>query len=274
VWERIMYDKTKAEQFWTRRVSEVDELRAVLSYNVPDYINETYSRWELGLLAKSLDDISGKSILDMGCGVGRITIELLRGGANVTALDNSRKMLEITEAKAKTASLEKNLQLVKSSAHEIPLPDETFDIVVCVGLLEHLPLDVRSRALKELDRVLKRGGNAYIIVNNENSLFLKRNRSYQMNAQREDGYFVGIIGLGFIREFFTSLGAKAEILGSNFFYSYFRHTLDQLGEVERLDLISKEMMKLTLRIDLEGESWRSVDLENHLADQFLVRVSK
>jgi len=127
-----MYDKTKAEQFWTRRVSEVSELRAVLSYNVPDYVNETYTKWELGLLAKSLEDINGKSILDMGCGVGRITMVLLRAGANVTSLDNSQKMLEITEAKAKTASLEKNLQLVKSSAHEIPLPDETFDIVVCV----------------------------------------------------------------------------------------------------------------------------------------------
>jgi len=269
-----MYDKTKAEQFWTRRVSEVSELRAVLSYNVPDYVNETYTKWELGLLAKSLEDINGKSILDMGCGVGRITMVLLRAGANVTSLDNSQKMLEITEAKAKTASLEKNLQLVKSSAHEIPHPDETFDIVVCVGLLEHLPLDIRSQALKELDRVLKRGGNAYIIVNNENSLFLKHNRSYQMDAQREDGYFVGIIGLGYIRDFFANLGTKPEILGSNFLYSYFRHTLDQLGEVEKLDLISEEMMKLALRIDLEGKGGCSIDLGNYLADQFLVRVSK
>ena len=65
-----MYDKTKAEQFWTRRVSEVSELRAVLSYNVPDYVNATYTKWELGLLAKSFEDINGKSILDMGCGVG------------------------------------------------------------------------------------------------------------------------------------------------------------------------------------------------------------
>jgi len=269
-----MYDKTKAEQFWTTRVSEVDELRAVLSYNVPDYVNNTYSQWELGLLDQSLGDIRGKSILDMGCGVGRITIELLRAGANVTSLDNSHKMLEITEAKAKTAALDTHLQLVKSSAHEIPLPDETFDIVVCVGLLEHLPLDVRSQALKEVDRVLKRGGKAYIIVNNENSLFLKRNRSYQMDAQREDGYFVGIIGLGFITNFFANLGAQTEILGSNFFYSYLRHTLDQLGEVERLDVIAEEMMQLALRIDLAGESGCSVDLGNCLADQFLVQVSK
>lgn len=85
------YDKEKADRFWTRRVSEVNELRAVLSYRSPDYTNLAYSQWELGLLVRDLGNIRGKAVLDVGCGVGRVTMELLKAGARVTGLDNSAK---------------------------------------------------------------------------------------------------------------------------------------------------------------------------------------
>jgi hypothetical protein len=65
------YDKEKAEQYWTRRVSDVNELRAVLSWRSPDYENSAYSQWELGLLVRELGDVRSKTVLDVGFGVGR-----------------------------------------------------------------------------------------------------------------------------------------------------------------------------------------------------------
>jgi len=267
-----IYDKEKAEQFWTNRVSQVDELRAVLSYNLPGYVNETYSKWELELLLKSLGDIRGSKILDLGCGVGRVTMELLKAGAEVTSLDNSQKMLAITEDKAKAASLDKRLRCVKSDASENPLPDASYDVVICVGLLEHLPLQVRSKTLEHLDRVLMPGGASYIIVNNENSLFLRRNASYEMTTQEINGYFVGIIGLAYVQEFFGERGSKLSVLGSNLFYSYVRHTLVQLGLGDDFDEICEKMMRLALKIDLD-DNW-PLQLGHRFADQFLVRVRK
>jgi ubiquinone/menaquinone biosynthesis C-methylase UbiE len=85
-------------------------------------------------------------------------MELLRAGAQVTSIDNSQKMLDITQSKVKAASLNMNFCAVKSDASENPLPDGSCDAVICVGLLEHLPLEVRNKTLDHLYRVLKPGG--------------------------------------------------------------------------------------------------------------------
>ena len=265
------YDKDKAEQFWTSRVSEVNELRAVLSYRSPDYTNLAYSQWELGLLVRDLGDIRGKTVLDVGCGVGRVTMELLKAGARVTGLDNSAKMLSITEQKVKAASLSPLFDAVKSNAAENALPDWSYDIVVCVGLLEHLPLNIRIDTLDHLYRVLKPGGSIYLVVNNEDSIFLRSEASYQMKVQKEDGYFVDIIGLGFIRDFYKSRGAEIIVLGSNCLHSYIRHTLSILDAGDRMEYIAEELIRLATVADLNsayGEAGR------YIADQFMVRINK
>jgi 2-polyprenyl-3-methyl-5-hydroxy-6-metoxy-1,4-benzoquinol methylase len=266
------YDKEKAEQFWTRRVSDVNEMRAVLSYRSPDYTNLAYSQWELGLLIRDLGDIRGKAVLDVGCGVGRVTMELLKAGARVTALDNSAKMLSITEEKVRAASLSPFFDAIKSNAAENPLPDSSYDVVVCVGLLEHLPLPVRVDTLNHLYRVLRTGGSVYLVVNNENSVFLKRNDLYKMNVQKDDGYFVDIIGLGFIKDFYIARGGQISVLGSNCLHSYIRHTLSMLDTGDRMGQIAEELIRLATFADLNSAC--DDETGKYVADQFVVRVVK
>lgn len=263
------YNSSKAETFWTKRVSEVDELRAVLSYGLPEYINQAYSNWELALLKRSIGDVRNCTILDLGCGVGRVTIELLKWGARVTGVDNSAKMLEITEGKVQALSLS-GFTKVKSSANNLPLPSNSFDRIVCVGLLEHLPPDVRGETLEQILRLLRIGGCAYIVVNNESSSFLKS--LYRMKEQNDDGYFVGIIGMEFLRTYFLARDAEMEILGSNACHSYVRHTRSCLGALENSDLSMRALMEIAMIVDLQGTV--PLDLQRELADQFFVRMWK
>lgn len=61
-----------------------------------------------------------------------------------------------------TADLNNSRAMEKMDITNIPYPDETFDIIYCSHVLEHIPDD--KKALRELNRVLKNNGWAIILV--------------------------------------------------------------------------------------------------------------
>jgi SAM-dependent methyltransferase len=70
-----------------------------------------------------LGDVSGKDVLELGCGAARFSIALARLGARCVGLDISERQLE--HARAEGAEF----QLVHAPADDVPLPDASFDIV-------------------------------------------------------------------------------------------------------------------------------------------------
>ncbi|SMC16778.1 Methyltransferase domain-containing protein [Clostridium acidisoli DSM 12555] len=96
------------------------------------------------------------NILDLGAGTGYLTIpvaQMVHG--LVYALDMDEKMLEIIDCKAQDESIT-NIQLVKGSIDNIPLPDDSIDIVLASLVLHEIkPL---STTLQQIKRVLKDGG--------------------------------------------------------------------------------------------------------------------
>ena len=61
-----------------------------------------------------------------------------------------------------TADLESPLAKVKMDIHEIPFPENTFDVILCNHVLEHVNDDIK--AMKEINRVLKPGGYALMQI--------------------------------------------------------------------------------------------------------------
>lgn len=104
-------------------------------------------------------DLKGNErVLDLACGTGsyaRMFAEHLPEG-EVIAADLSRPMLELAAERVKAAKLEDKIRLIRSSALELPLPDDSIDVVNCCGAL-HLFADL-DLALAEIQRVLKPGG--------------------------------------------------------------------------------------------------------------------
>ncbi|NMB48588.1 class I SAM-dependent methyltransferase [Candidatus Kuenenbacteria bacterium] len=97
-----------------------------------------------------LGKLSGKKILDVGAGTGRLSLRLTEKGADVTALDISPEILKILSKK------NKNIQTIVADAESLPLPDNSFDIVVAAFLIVHLKEPKYFFA--EAYRVLKPGG--------------------------------------------------------------------------------------------------------------------
>ena len=120
-----------------------------------------------------LGDVSGKTVLEYGCGDGPNTVVLCRRGAKVIGLDISEELLAVASQRL-AANGCRGAELVLGSAHALPLQDESVDIVFGIAILHHLDLELASR---EVQRVLKKGGRAIFQEPLRNSKLLARVRS-------------------------------------------------------------------------------------------------
>ncbi|MEN8761670.1 MAG: class I SAM-dependent methyltransferase [Thiogranum sp.] len=104
--------------------------------------------------------LDGKHVLELGCGAAEITRDIATSGTDrkITALEVDeiahKKNLQITDLP--------NVSFALSGAEEIPLDDETVDVVFMFKSLHHVPLELMYQSLCEIRRVLKQGGLLYI----------------------------------------------------------------------------------------------------------------
>jgi SAM-dependent methyltransferase len=96
----------------------------------------------------------GMAILEIGCGTGYFTRELIRRGADIVAIDVSPDLLEIAKAKYSAPNVRYEIQ----NACALTYADAMFDSVVGSSILHHLEIE---EALREIFRVLKPGGTIY-----------------------------------------------------------------------------------------------------------------
>jgi ubiquinone/menaquinone biosynthesis C-methylase UbiE len=112
----------------------------------------------------------GTSALDVGCGPGRTAVALARSGFRVTAIDRSAEMRERALAGAAEAGVGAGLTIQSGDAERLDFDDDSFDLVVALGVLPYLADP--QRALLESARVTRAGG--YVVVSSNNSRRLNR----------------------------------------------------------------------------------------------------
>ncbi len=82
-------------------------------------------------------------------------------------------MLDFTKNNAKKNKCSKNTNFIQFNVWEIDLPSRSFDKILLLGILEHIPEEYRKKTIKEAQRLLKKGGELYVVINNKNSFFFK-----------------------------------------------------------------------------------------------------
>src|SRR5262249_34032451 len=105
-------------------------------------------------------------VLDIGCGTGALLVELARAGAHVTGIDTFEEAggvdRDIAEARLRESHV--TAPLLTASASRLPFKSDAFDIGVNIGMLEHIPPDVRPGVLREMLRVIRPGGCLFLIA--------------------------------------------------------------------------------------------------------------
>jgi ubiquinone/menaquinone biosynthesis C-methylase UbiE len=104
-------------------------------------------------------------VLDMGCGTGRFTLPLAQRAARVSGLDISSEMLAVNGGKLAEHGLQPDLH--EGTMTALPFPDATFDVIISMLALMHIPVEDRQRVFAEAARVLKPGGRLVVGVKNE-----------------------------------------------------------------------------------------------------------
>jgi SAM-dependent methyltransferase len=98
--------------------------------------------------------------LDLACGTGAVAERAAAAGAPVVGIDLAPALIETARERAAERGLAIDYRV--GDCERLDLPDASFDVVLCVHVLEHVPDD--AAALRELHRILKPGGWGVIQV--------------------------------------------------------------------------------------------------------------
>jgi ubiquinone/menaquinone biosynthesis C-methylase UbiE len=120
----------------------------------------------------------GTHILDLGCGFGRNSNYLAGRGAVVDAIDIDEEGLN--EARKRAEEMHVNVNYIKVRADSLPFSDSSFDVVLDGGCTHMCNKEVQDKVVREIFRVLKKGGYLqYFGFSKEHPVFKRKPQSSQ-----------------------------------------------------------------------------------------------
>jgi 2-polyprenyl-3-methyl-5-hydroxy-6-metoxy-1,4-benzoquinol methylase len=111
---------------------------------------------------RPVEKLNGLKILDLGCGLGGLSVALALRGVVVTSFDFNLAYCNITRLRGQRYGLK--LDPVNGAGENLPFPESYFDVVICMDVLEHVQNP--EKLLAEISRTLKPAGLAYITAIN------------------------------------------------------------------------------------------------------------
>lgn len=118
----------------------------------------TQPRQHADVLAETVE-VAGRRVVDVGCGAGELVRWLRERGADVVGVECG----EIMRGRALEADPDHIGDYVDGVGQDLPLDDDSCDVVIYSYSLHHVPADDMDAALAEVRRVLRPGGTLYVV---------------------------------------------------------------------------------------------------------------
>lgn len=144
----------KIQEFWDKRpcnirhstskfgtkkyFDEVEKRKYFVESHIPQFAE--FKKWK------------NKRVLEIGCGIGTDTVNFLRNGAKVTAVELSAKSLDIAKKRVKVYGLQKQFKFYLANAEELSkvVPVEAYDLIYSFGVIHHSPHP--EKIIKEIQK--------------------------------------------------------------------------------------------------------------------------
>ncbi|MHA2602229.1 MAG: class I SAM-dependent methyltransferase [Candidatus Thorarchaeota archaeon SMTZ1-83] len=131
-----------------------------------------YDRW-ISLLTFRQDAVLRKyvidhllpqkgTMLDVGCGTGKLLVEAGRRGIHGIGVDNNRQMLQVAKERVKKHNLSRRIDFEYGDATSLEFDDGAFDIMVSTLMVSELHPEQLEAFLRESARVVSPGGSVVI----------------------------------------------------------------------------------------------------------------
>jgi 2-polyprenyl-3-methyl-5-hydroxy-6-metoxy-1,4-benzoquinol methylase len=147
---------SELQDYWNKRF----KLYGHTGWKIPElhaYDQKVRLKAVMRLLAKTgflIDEC--KSVLDIGCGSGDFVFEFAQRQARVVGFDLSN---EVVEATRQRFELYDNVEIVCMSVENTHLPEQSFDLITSITVLQHIPSDQQLlKSLQNLFGLLKPDG--------------------------------------------------------------------------------------------------------------------
>ena len=125
--------------------------------------------------------LKGKLVLEAGCGAGRFTEVLLQEGTKLVSADLSSAV----EANKENFPLNDHHQIIQADINDMPFADGVFDIVLCIGVIQHTPNP--EETIANLYKLVKPGGHLIIdhYKYNRGEFFLRTTTYYRRKLKKK-----------------------------------------------------------------------------------------
>ena len=156
------------------------------------YRNEWFSR-----------HVPGKLVLDYACGEGEETLRAGRMGASLAVgIDVSNISVQNAARAASAEGLSERCIFVEGDCENTGLPDNSFDVILCCGVLHHLDL---TKAYPEMQRILKPGGCVFAqeALNYNPIIKLYRKLTPEMRTEWEKEHILSLKDVRAAKKYFN-----------------------------------------------------------------------
>lgn len=167
-------------------------------------------------------------VLDLGCSNGQHTIRIARKVKKVVGLDRDEKQLQIAKSLIKDKGLT-NIRLIKTNLEDkFPVKSNSFDKILALDIMEHIKN--QKLFLREIKRVLKSGGKAFIAIPNSKTGWKKLQKMVGLNYYADPDHKIEY-SLGEAKNILTKFGFKISSIKPVVYDTPWTGVIDLIGGI-------------------------------------------
>ena len=124
-------------------------------------LESPFQKYRVSKVLQIYQPNKNERVLDLGCGWGTFCFALAPLCKEIIGVDFSRKSIDLCN-RLLAKSKYNNIKFICADAQNTPLASNSFDVIICADLFEHLYPEDFKRVLDECRRLLKKGGKIVI----------------------------------------------------------------------------------------------------------------